>query len=208
MAVALGTSIEDVSLAELGNYSRKLALKIKESGYVPTHVLCVERAGLLVGYEVANFFECTMSGIYSSRSGHSLKSKAKIILRYLPRSVTHLLRNIEFKSKVHEIKKDRHVYIESQFPPKGKNLLLVDDAIDTGYSLKAVLDFMETQGYNRQHIKIAVLTTTLNNPVCRPDISLFDQVSFAFPWSYDSKEYDRTWKLYDTIKASMIIHES
>ena len=206
--MALGTSIEDVSLVKLRSYSRKLALKIKESGYVPTHVLCVERAGLLVGYEVAIFFNCAMSGIYSSRSGHSLKSKAKIILRYLPRSVNHLLRNIEFKSKIHEIKKDRHVYIESQLPPKGKNLLLVDDAIDTGYSLKAVLDFLITKEYRRRDIKIAVLTTTQNNVICKADISLFDQVSFAFPWSYDSKEYDRTWKLYETIKASMIINES
>ena len=206
--MALGTSIEDVSIAELRNYSHELALKIKESGYVPNHVLCVERAGLLVGYEIASFFNCTMSGIYSSRSGHSLKSRAKIILRYLPRTITHLLRNIEFKSKVHEIKKDRHVYIENQLPPKGNKILLVDDAIDTGYSLKAVLDFLIAKGYCKDDIKIAVLTTTQNDVICRADISLFDHVSFAFPWSYDSKEYDRTWKLYETIKSSMIAHES
>lgn len=206
--MVFGTSIEDVSLAKLRSYSHELALKVKDSGYVPDHVLCVERAGLLVGYEIASFFECSISGIYSSRSGHSLKSKAKIILRYLPRAVTHLLRNIEFKSKVHEVKKDRHVYIESQLPPKGKSILLVDDAIDTGYSLKAVLDFLITKGYCRRDIKTAVLTTTQNNVICKADISLFDQVSFAFPWSYDSKEYDRTWKLYETIKAAMIAHES
>lgn len=206
--MALRTSIEDVSLAKLRSYSRKLALKINENGYVPNHVLYVERAGLLVGYEVAEFFNCTMSGICSSRSGHSLKSKAKIILRYLPRTITHLLRNIEFKSKVHTIKRERSVYIESQLPPKEKNILLVDDAIDTGYSLKAVLDFLITKGYRRRDIKTAVLTTTQNNVICKADISLFDQVSFAFPWSYDSKEYDQAWKLYETIKASMIEHES
>lgn len=202
-----GTSFEDVSLTKLRNYSHKLALKVNDSGYVPDHVLYVERAGLLVGYEIAGFFNCTISGIYSSRSGHSLKSKARIILRYLPRAVTHLLRDIEFKSKVHTIKNERSVYIESELPPKGKNILLVDDAIDTGYSLKAVLDFLIAKGYRRDHIKTAVLTTTQNDVICRADISLFDQVSFAFPWSYDSKEYDRTWKLYETIKASMTIHE-
>ena len=206
--MALGTSIEDVSLAKLRSYSYELALKIKESGYVPNHVLCVERAGLLVGYEIASFFNCTISGIYSSRSGHFLKSKVRIILRYLPRAVTHLLRDIEFKSKVHTIKSERSVYIESQLPPKGKKILLVDDAIDTGYSLKAVLDFLIAKGYRKDDIKTAVLTTTQNDVICRADISLFDQVSFAFPWSYDSKEYDRTWKLYETIKASMIAHES
>jgi len=189
-----GTSFEDISLTKLRNYSHKLALKVNDSGCVPD--------------EIASFFDCTMSGIYSSRSGHSLKSKAKIILRYLPRAVTHLLRDIEFKSKVHTIKSERSVYIESQLPPKGKNILLVDDAIDTGYSLKAVLDFLIAKGYRRGHIKTAVLTTTQNNVICKADISLFDRVSFAFPWSYDSKEYDRTWKLYETIKASMIVNES
>ncbi len=195
--------IEDINLFKLKEYSNKLAQKVQETGYEPDHVLYIERAGLLVAHEIAKHFDCPISGIYSSRSGTSIKSKVKFILRYLPRAVTHLLRNIEIKSNVHGAMNERNVYIESRFPPRGKNILIVDDAIDTGFSLKAVLDFLKPRGYLREHIKIAVLTTTQNEPVCSADVSLFEQVSFAFPWSYDSREYNESRKLYKDLKASL-----
>ena len=198
-----GKMVQGLSLSKLNEVSLTLAQKLRGSGYEPDHVLYVERAGLLVGYEISKYFDSTISGIYASRSGHSLKSKLKLIFRCLPRGVTHLLRNIEFKSNIHSVKKERSVYIEGQYPPNGKRILMVDDAIDTGYSLQAVLDFLLINGYDRAQIKIAVLATTQNDPICRADISLFEQVSFAFPWSYDSKEYNRTWRLYERIKASI-----
>lgn len=201
--MAWGKNIEDINLLRIKEYSLRLAQRVNDSGYVPDHILYIERAGLLVGYEIAKYFDCNISGIYSSRSGQSIKSRAKVILRYLPRAVTHLLRNIEIKSNIHAIKKERNVYMGNLYPPNGRNILVVDDAIDTGYSLKAVLDFLLSKGYDRSHIKTAVLTTTLNGPIFWADISLFEQVSFVFPWSPDSKEYSQTWRLYEQLKASI-----
>lgn len=196
--------IVDVSLAELKNYSQKLVSKITKSGYTPDHILYVERAGLFVGYEMKKIYDCTISGVYASRGGGSLKSTIKIILRYLPRSVTHLLRKFEAKSQIHNFKKSRNVYIEKIYPPKAQSILIVDDAIDTGSTLLHVLNFLENKGYNRNCIKIAVITATQNNPVCKADFSLFHKVLFAFPWSYDSKEYDQAWKLYRELKSSFL----
>jgi len=195
--------IEDIGLSKLTEYSLMLAEKVRESGYVPEHVLYVERVGLFAGHEIANHFNCGISGICSSRSGTSIKSTAKLFLRYLPRPMTHLLRNFEFKSNVHGVKKERNVTIESEFPPKEKKILVVDDAIDTGHSIKAVIDFLITHGYERGKLRTAVITTTQENPVWSPDISLFEQITFAFPWSYDSREYNEAWIRYDNIKATI-----
>lgn len=199
----MNNKIEDINLSELKKYSIMLARKVHESGYIPEHVLYVERVGLFPGCEVAKYFDCTISGIATNRSGTSVKSQIKIVLRYLPRSVTHFLRNLEIRSNIHGISKERNVCVEDKMPPKGKKLLVVDDALDTGYSLKAVVDFLMTHGYAVDNIRTAVITTTQKNPVWHPDISLFNQVIFAFPWSYDSKEYNECWERYKLLKRKI-----
>jgi len=196
--------IKDISLSQVTDYSFRLARKVSSSGWMPDHILYVERAGLFIGHVVAKHFNCSISGIYCGRSGTSLKCNLKIVLRVLPRPVTHLLREIEIKSNIHSIQKGRQVYIESLCPPQGKNLLIVDDAIDTGYTAKEIIGFLLAKGYHKDKLKIAVLTYTYRNSTFRPDISLFDQLKFAFPWSYDSREYNRAWKLYDEYKSSIV----
>ncbi len=198
--------VADVDLIQLKMMSVELAKQVQQNGYEPEHILYVERAGLLIGYEMARFFNCSISGIHSKRSGGALKSKVKIILRYLPGFVTHLLRRLELKSNIHEIKKDRNVYCEKDLPPTDKKILIVDDAIDTGYSLVAVLEFLEKHGCRKEMLKTGVLTTTGTKQVIRSDFSLFDQIICAFPWSYDSREYSKTQKLYDFIKAKIARH--
>ena len=197
--------INDISLSQIKEYSLTLAQKVSRSGWMPDHVLYVERAGLFLGYVVSRYFDCSISGIYCGRFGRPLKSKIKIILRRLPRAVTHLLREIEIKSNIHAIKDGRKVYIENLYPPQGKNLLIVDDAIDTGYSAKEILRFLLNRGYHRDNIKLSVLTNTYKNSTCQADISLFDHVKFAFPWSYDSREYNRAWTLYHKYKSSICV---
>jgi hypoxanthine phosphoribosyltransferase len=195
--------VKDIALSGLEDYSMMLARKVSEAGYSPDHVLYIERVGLFPGHEVAKYFNCSISGVLSSRSGTSIKSKAKLFLRYLPRPLTHFLRYFELRSNIHAVKADRNVSVEGKFPPKGKALLIVDDAVDTGYSLKAVYDYMVAHGYDRSRIKSAVLTTTRENPVWRPDISLFEQTIFALPWSYDSREYDECWERYKYLKRGI-----
>ena len=196
--------IKDINLEQIEEYSLHLAHKVGNSGWIPDHILYVERAGLFIGHAVSDYFDCSISGIYCGRTGTFFKSKIKIVLRLLPRVVTHLLREIEIKSKIHSMYEDRKVYIEGLYPPQDKNLLIVDDAIDTGYSAENIFSFLLGNGYHKEQIKIAVLTNTYRDSACRADISLFDQVKFAFPWSYDSREYIRAWKLYNEYKSSIV----
>jgi hypoxanthine phosphoribosyltransferase len=196
--------INDISLKQIAEYSIRLAHKIGEIGWLPEHILYVERAGLFVGHIVSNYFNCNISGVYCSRSGTFLKSKMKTAFRTLPRTVTHLLREIEIKSNIHSLYKERKVNIIGQYPPQDRNLLIVDDAVDTGYSIKEILDFLIGMGYKKERIKIAVLAMTRKNSARTADIFLFEKMKFAFPWSYDSREYAIAWKLYDDYKASIV----
>lgn len=193
----------DINFVKLSEYARALAQKVEDSGYVPDHMLYVERVGLFLGCDMASYFNCSISGIHASRSGASVKSKLKVLLRFLPRWVTHYLRGLEIKSNIHGIQKEREVHVEGAWPPKDKKLLIVDDAVDTGSSLKAIADFLISHGYDPCNLKTAVLTVTHHNPVVRPDFTLFENVGFAFPWSYDSRGYKTAWERYDKLKATV-----
>ena len=202
--MGLTNNFKDVDLYKLRNLSFALAKKVEGCGVKPQHILYIERAGLFIAPEVSTYFGCPFSGIFARRTGDKAKSRIKFLLRYLPRPTTYLLRQIELNSKMHSIKKDRNVSVEVELPSKELNILLVDDAVDTGFSLNAVLEFLKTNGYACDKMKTAVLTTTQKNPIYRPDITLFEQIAFAFPWSYDSREYKESWMLYNKIKKSIL----
>ena len=163
-------------------------------------MLYVERAGLFLGFLIAKQLKCSISGIYSRRNYDSVKNKSKKILRQLPRFITHLLREIELNSSLHFIKRKRFVHINQGYPPTNKNILIVDDAIDTGVTLQTVQDFLLLKGYTRDHLRTAVLTTTSKNSQFKADICLFKQKVFAYPWSYDSVNYNEAQEIYRKLK--------
>ena len=192
--------IIDVDLELLQRMSRQLANRISETGYHPDHIIYIERAGALPGFEMALFFRCSITGLSAKRSGTSFKSQVKLILRFLPRFVTHFLRRLEIGSSIHDANKTRVISCSVPLPARNKKILLVDDAIDTGHSLDAVLSYLQERGFERKNIKIAVLTTTGADPVVPADFTLLDQVICAFPWSYDSREHKQTLKMIEAIK--------
>lgn len=196
-------NVKDIDLFKLKDLSYDLAKKVNKSDFKPQHILYIERAGLFIAHEIASYYSCPLSGIYANRTGTKIKSKIRFILRHLPRSITHLLLQIELRSNVHAVKKERNVYMEVELPSKELDMLLVDDAVDTGFSLNAVLKFLKTNGYVGDKMKTAVLTTTQKDPISRPDITLFEEITFAFPWSYDSREFKEAWMLYNKIKTSI-----
>ncbi len=191
----------DINLELLEKYSIQLADLIINEGFKPDHILFIERAGLLIGDIVANYLRCEMSGIATKRSGNGVKAGIKNILRYLPRFITHFLRRAEIHSNIHEVKSERKIVIDYPLPCKKKKILLIDDAIDTGNSIKAVIDYLINKGYSREQIKIAVITTTGKEVKYKADFSLFNQVICAFPWSYDSREFDKAWSIYFNKKS-------
>jgi len=195
-------SVKDVDLFKLKDLSFDLARKVDQCGVKPQYILYIERAGLFIAHEIASYFSCPFSGIYAKRTGTRIKSKLKFLIRYLPGPITHLLRQIELNSNMHKIKKERNVNMEVELPFKELNVLIVDDAVDTGFSLNSVLKYLRTNGYVSDKMKTAVLTTTQKNPISIPDITLFEQITLAFPWSFDSREYDEAWTIYKKIKES------
>ncbi|MDE7154721.1 MAG: phosphoribosyltransferase domain-containing protein, partial [Muribaculaceae bacterium] len=67
-------------------------------------------------------------------------------------------------------------------PARCQNILIVDDAIDTGKTLLSILNEL-----NNVNFKTAVLTVTIDNPKVTPHYNLFKNVILRFPWARDAK---------------------
>ncbi len=65
-------------------------------------------------------------------------------------------------------------------------ILILDDSVDSGATLKAVFDALKLACPNAI-IKTAAITVTTENPLLKPDYSLYHYVLCRFPWSLDFK---------------------
>lgn len=75
---------------------------------------------------------------------------------------------------------------KSYFKKNIKNILIVDDAIDTGKTMFIVKNNLCKLFPNAQ-IKSAVLSWTIECSIFKPDYYLFKNVLVRFPWSMDYK---------------------
>lgn len=123
-------------------------------------------------------------------------SKLDSILPHLPRWLVNLLRRVEARIVSLKLKlrgqEPREVELHdglSEFLEDldGGRVLLVDDALDSGSSMKAVAERL-TELNPAVKYEVAVLTVTQQNPVYRPDYTLYQQTLIRFPWAMDSKQ--------------------
>ncbi len=72
---------------------------------------------------------------------------------------------------------------------KSPNILLIDDAIDSGDTLFAIIETLKET--NKQaNVRIAVMTETTSNPRVRADYTLYrNKTLIRFPWSNDYKNH-------------------
>lgn len=67
-----------------------------------------------------------------------------------------------------------------------KSILVVDDAIDSGITMAAVLEAVSKR-YPAASVHSAVLTITTHRPLVKADYALYDDLTLIrFPWSSDS----------------------
>ncbi|WP_342462768.1 phosphoribosyltransferase [Geobacillus sp. FSL K6-0789] len=98
------------------------------------------------------------------------------------------LRFIEIKIGFH--KKNNKRYIE-KLPDLSvfNNILIVDDALDTGYSIKSLIE--RIGNYNEKNIKIAVINHSDTRSIIKPHYHIYSNKIVQFPWSTDSKFYNQ-----------------
>lgn len=121
------------------------------------------------------------------------------ILTKLPYSLLNILRIIEvkmletFNSKQYDRSIEGRAHFteaQSKSIKQSKSLLLIDDAIDTGSTMLALKNVIETINPTIT-VYIAVLTMTHKRPYIQPDYTLYKNVLLRCPWAMDYKGEDK-----------------
>lgn len=183
-----------IMLADLPRICAQLAERIRSDGFAPSIILYVETAGWPITLHMKEHFPVPLHGVRAERRGKRLKRSAAGLLRFLPRSVKHALRAAELRLNIHELFSGRSASME-QMELATKRILVVDDAVDTGNTIREVVELLIGRGARRENIRIAAITQTLSMPVARPDFVVYDSIC-SFPWSPDHPEREVYEGLY------------
>lgn len=175
---------------ELDRLCRQLDHEIRESSFRPEIILGVKSGGV----PIAERLDFLMKPPYPMVVCHPVRKMSKNkkryfnkILKLFPLTVLNFLRQLEAILFFHTIRRKQFIKIEL---PKNirevKNILIVDDAVDTGNTLSYI-----STGIHKinpeANMKFAVITVTKSNPLIQPDFSIFKNTLVRFPWSLDAK---------------------
>lgn len=110
------------------------------------------------------------------------------ILKKIPKPILNQLRVIEHSFLSKKRNSQREIIYKSKLIFSNYDLILViDDAVDSGYSLKYVVDFIESKAPESKVIS-SVYVTTQSDPIYSADYSHLNNVLIRFPWSKDAKD--------------------
>ena len=169
-------------------HCKSLQRLVEESSFRPDTVVGIANGGVHVSKLV--FPDVRHVSVSCRRPLSDTKDRSGAtmsFIRSLPLWMRNLLRISE--SLIFGILKPARLKPSVNFDPAqfndSKYILVVDDAVDSGVTLSAVLSALR-QLPVAPAVKSAVITTTTPNPAVRPDFSIYsNRTLIRFPWSND-----------------------
>ena len=179
----------ELSTKNVEEKSIEIANEIQKE-FKPDIVVFISKGAFQIGNEISKYCNVSLLEIYAQRKVGSIKSFLKIFMKLIPASIKKKLREKEIKTNIHEKNTDRNVYFEERKwgkYKKVKNILIVDDSIDTGNTMIQVKE--KVQEYFKDcNIKIMSFNTfTKSENIIKTDYYIWKDTMLNGPWSNDSK---------------------
>lgn len=190
----------ELSRKDIENDCFNWAKEIQKS-YQPDLIVYVAKAGYLIGREMKRVFDVPLVGISASREGNGLKEIFGPIVSVMPNFIRNFLISVELKSDTHSKNTERKIHmhegLEMLDKEKFHHILIVDDSVDTGHSMKQVVNVISSMFANAE-IKTAGLNVwDKSKSIIDTDFALFKNTVIKTPMSKDSKEYKDFMKIYN-----------
>lgn len=191
----------ELSRKDIEEQCKDWAKEIQKT-YQPDLIVYVAKAGYLIGREMKNVFNVPLVGISATREGNDLKEVVGPFVSKLPNFVRNILISLELKSDTHSKNTERKIHyhegLEKMKSQNIKSILVVDDSVDTGHSMKQVVDAISSL-FGDVEIKIAGLNVwDKSRNIIDSDFALYKNTVIKTPMSKDSKEYKDFMKIYNS----------
>lgn len=191
----------ELSRKDIEEQCKGWAKEIQKS-YQPDLIVYVAKAGYLIGREMKNVFNVPLVGISATREGNALKEVVGPIVSRMPNLVRNILISLELKSDTHSKNTERQIHyhegLEKMKSSNIQNILVVDDSVDTGHSMKQVVDAIHSL-FGDVEIKIAGLNVwDKSRSIIDSDFALYKNTVIKTPMSKDSKEYKDFMQIYNS----------
>lgn len=190
----------ELSSKDVENKTSELYNKILSTDYKFDLVIFIAKGSYTIGKKLSELGNCPLLEIKATRKGNKLKKIISPFLKLIPKKIKMYLRNKEVKSNVHEKNIERNVIYNVEKWSKYKeckNIILVDDSVDTGYSIKACNEEIE-RFFPNSNIKVAAFNYfEKSENIIKVDYSIYKEMMMNGPWSNDSKYHKDFLKEYD-----------
>lgn len=168
-----------------------LAKQVADYWGNPDVIIFIAKGAYLIGNTIAQYFDKPLLGIHASRKANILKKLLSNIFSIIPYKIKVQMRKLEIKSSYHKQHVERNVWFDKVAWKKYshmKRVLIVDDSVDTGNTIKAVI-----ANINRFMPDAVLRTASLNYfsfcmKEAKPDFFIWVDTMLNGPWSNDSKE--------------------
>ena len=133
----------ELSIKSLENLCKDWALEVKKE-FNADLVIYIAKGGYLVAKPFSDIFNVPLVGVKAERKGNKVKDLIMPLIVKLPNFVLNILRKIELKTNIHDKYTERNIVLFEELNSVDKNsiknILIVDDSVDTGYTMKLVVD--------------------------------------------------------------------
>lgn len=199
----------EINYSNIEDYCEKLCQTVRND-YDYDLVIFIAKGSYIIGKKLAEKNHCDFIEIFSTRSGGKLKKIIKPFLKMIPKRIAIKLREKEFNSNIHEKKSDRSISYDEKLWSKyinSKKILLVDDSVDTGYSVLYSLTAIK-EYFKDSKIRVAAINCfTKSKKIVKTDYYLLEDHLLKGPWSSDSKDnkkyIEEYYKWHNALKEEL-----
>ena len=172
---------------------RKWAKEI-ESEFCPDIVVFIAKSGYLMGRPIAEEIGKPLYAISANRAGNEIKNGALHFKKLIPKFLVKTIISSPIKFYLHSKKKSRNVVPSNLLKNIDdkciENILLIDDAVDTGWTIKSVYEELH-KIFSKATIKVAsYVVSDYSKKVVKIDFYRYRNVLVLTATSRQSNEYE------------------